>query len=194
MDEFLVYFQIGLQHVLNIQAYDHVLFIIAMVVPYSHREWSRILVLVSLFTLGHSVALILSVFGVISFKEDAIEFLIPVTIFATAFMNFFSAGKTAKNDKLNIVYFTTLFFGLIHGLGFSTYFKTILGGSSNSKLFPLASFAVGIEAAQIVVVAIVLFLGYLIQSIFGFSKRDWILTSSAFVIGVVIPMILQHLA
>jgi len=137
MSEFWVYFQIGLQHVLDIQAYDHVLFLIALVVPFTFKDWQRILVLVSIFTLGHTAALLLSVYEIIVIKENVVEFLIPLTILLTAVYNLFTAGKSSKKESLNLVFFITLFFGIIHGLGFSNYFKTLLGGSANTKLVPL---------------------------------------------------------
>jgi hypothetical protein len=192
MSEFLIYFQIGLKHVLDIQAYDHVLFLIALTVPFSFKDWKRIVLLISLFTIGHTLALLLSVFGIIAIKVNVVELLIPITIMITAFFNLFTAGKSNKKESINLIFFVTLFFGIIHGLGFSNYFKAILGGSPTSKLLPLAEFAIGIEAAQIIVVFIVLILSYIAQTVFRFSKRDWTLVMSAFIIGVVLPMIIEN--
>lgn len=191
MSEFWIYFQIGLKHVLDIHAYDHVLFLIALTTPYAFKDWKRILLLVTMFTVGHTLALLLSVFGIIAVKASLVEFLIPVTILITAFFNLFTAGKASKNESLNLVFFLTLFFGIIHGLGFSNYFKTILGGTASSKLVPLLEFALGIEAAQLIVVFVILVISYIVQTVFRFSKRDWALVMSAFVIGVVIPMIVE---
>ncbi len=191
MSEFWIYFQIGLKHVLDIHAYDHVLFLIALAVPFSFKDWKRIVLLVSLFTIGHTMALLLSVYGIIAIKVNVVELLIPITILITALFNLFTAGKSSKKESINLVFFITLFFGIIHGLGFSNYFKTILGGSANSKLIPLGEFALGIEAAQIVVVFVVLVLSYIVQTVFRFSKRDWTLVLSAFIIGVVLPMIIE---
>lgn len=191
MSQFWIYFQIGLKHVLDINAYDHVLFLIALTVPYLFKDWKRIFILVSIFTIGHTLALILSVYGIITIKVNLVEFLIPITILITAIYHLFTAGKTSKNDSINLVFFITLFFGIIHGLGFSNYFKTILGGSPTSKLIPLGEFALGIEAAQLIVVFVVLVISYIVQTVFRFSKRDWALVMSAFIIGVVIPMIIE---
>lgn len=191
MSEFWIYFQLGLKHVLDIHAYDHVLFLMALTVPYAFKDWKRIFVLVSIFTIGHTLALLLSIYGVVTIRVDVVEFLIPITIFITALFNLFTAGKSSKTESLNLIFFVTLFFGIIHGLGFSNYFKGILGGSANSKLLPLAEFALGIEAAQIIVVFVVLIISYIVQTVFRFSKRDWTLVMSAFIIGVVIPMIIE---
>ena len=191
MSEFWIYFQIGLKHVLDIHAYDHVLFLIALTVPYLFKDWKRILLLVSVFTIGHTLALLLSVFGIIAIKVNIVEFLIPITILITAIFHLFTAGKASKNEGVNLIFMVTLFFGIIHGLGFSNYFKTILGGTPTSKLLPLGEFALGIEAAQLVVVFVVLIISYIVQTVFRFSKRDWALVMSAFIIGVVIPMIIE---
>jgi hypothetical protein len=192
MSQFWIYFQIGLKHVLDIYSYDHVLFLIALAVPFTFKDWKRIVLLVSLFTIGHTLALILSVFGIIAVRVNVVELLIPITILITALFNLFTAGKSNKKESINLVFFITLFFGIIHGLGFSSYFKSILGGSSTSKLLPLGEFALGIEAAQIVVVFVVLILSYIVQTVFRFSKRDWALVMSAFIIGVVLPMIIEN--
>jgi hypothetical protein len=192
MSQFWIYFQIGLKHVLDVNSYDHVLFLIALAIPFSFKDWKRLVLLVSLFTIGHTMALMLSVFGIIAIKVSVVELLIPVTILITAFYNLFTAGKSSKKEGLNLIFFVTLFFGIIHGLGFSNYFKSILGGDAVSKILPLSEFALGIEAAQIVVVFIVLILSYIVQTVFRFSRRDWALVFSAFVIGVVLPMIIGN--
>jgi hypothetical protein len=192
MSQFWIYFQIGLKHVLDVHSYDHVLFLIALATPFSFKDWKRIVLLVSLFTIGHTMALLLSVFGIIAIKVSVVELLIPITILITAIYNLFTAGKSNRKEGLNLIFFITLFFGIIHGLGFSNYFKSILGGSAVSKLLPLSEFALGIEAAQIVVVFIVLIFSYIVQTVFRFSKRDWALVFSAFVIGVVLPMIIGN--
>lgn len=191
MSEFLTYFNIGLRHVLDIYAYDHVLFLIALVTPYAFKDWKRVLVLVSLFTLGHTISLLLSVYGVLIIKSGLVEFLIPITILITALFHLFTAGKSGKQESITFIALVTVFFGIIHGLGFSNYFKSILPGSASEKLLPSLEFALGIEVAQIIIVIAVLILSYIVQTFFRFSKRDWSLVLSAFVIGVVLPMIVN---
>jgi hypothetical protein len=191
MSEFWIYFEIGMRHVLNISAYDHVLFLIALTVPYAFKDWKRVLILISLFTVGHTIALLLSVYGIVVVKVNLIEFLIPITILVTALFHLFTAGKSSKNESISIIGFITLFFGIVHGLGFATYFKSILAGSTNDKLLPLLEFATGIEASQIIVVLVALIASYCVQTLFRFSKRDWTLVMASFVIGVVLPMIVE---
>lgn len=191
MSEFWIYFNTGLRHVLDINAYDHVLFLIALTIPYAFKDWQRVLLLVTLFTVGHTMALLLSVYGFVQIKVNLVEFLIPITILITAVFHLFTAGKNSKKESISFIAVVTLFFGIIHGLGFSNYFNTILPGNASAKLLPLLEFALGIEAAQVIVVLIVLILSYIVQTVFRFSKRDWTLVMSAFVIGVVIPMVIE---
>lgn len=163
-----------------------------MTVPYSFKEWKKVLILVTFFTVGHTLALLLSVLGIIAVKVNIIEFAIPITILFTALYNLFTSGKSSKNNSISIIGFVTLFFGIIHGLGFSNYFKTLLSGAPQSKILPLSEFALGIESSQIIVVLVVLLFSYLVQTVFRFSKRDFTLVLSSFVIGVVLPMILNN--
>lgn len=194
MSEFWLYFETGLRHVLDINAYDHILFLIVLTVPYTFKDWKNVLLLVTIFTIGHTLSLMLSVYGVITVKSAIIEFLIPITILITAVFNIFKSGKkSAKgNTSLNFVSIVTLFFGVIHGLGFSNYFKLVLDKNTNDKLLPLLEFALGIETAQIIIVLAVLIIAYILQEFFRLNRRDWVLVTSAFVAGVVIPMITNN--
>lgn len=189
-DTFLFNVEYGVNHVLDINAYDHVLFLIVLTVPYLFSDWKRVLLLVSTFTLGHTLSLILAAYGVVHVNGVLIEFLIPVSILIVGVFNVFTAGKGARKERAGILFFTTLFFGLVHGLGFAREFQMLLGDSEN-KLVLLLEFALGIEVAQIIIVFIVLFLGYIIQTVFRFSKRDWVMVISAVVVGLVIPMLLN---
>ncbi len=190
LENFWFNVEYGINHVLDINAYDHVLFLIVLTVPYLFRDWKRVLLLVTMFTLGHTLSLVLSSYGVVSVNASLVEFLIPITIMVVALFNVFTSGKGAQREKVGVLFFSTLFFGLIHGLGFAREFKMLLGDSDN-KLVMLLEFALGIELAQVIIVFIVLFLGYIVQTIFRFSKRDWIMVVSAIVVGLVIPMILN---
>lgn len=190
LNDFWFNIKYGINHVLDINAYDHVLFLIVLTLPYLFKDWKRIVFLVTMFTLGHTLSLILAAYGVVRVSANVIEFLIPITILVVALFNVFTAGRSGKNEKLGMLFFSTLFFGLIHGLGFAREFRLLLG-KSDHKLVTLLEFALGIEIAQIIIVFIVLFLGYLIQTLFRFSKRDWIMVVSAIVVGLVIPMLLN---
>lgn len=192
MNEFWIYFQLGLKHVLDINGYDHVLFIAALATPFLFNDWKKVLLLVSLFTVGHSISLFLSVFEFMTFDVNLIEFLIPVTILITAIHNFFKVKRSKTNNHF-IEIILSLFFGLIHGFGFSNYFKIIIPGSINAKLFPLVEFAIGIEVAQVILVLFVLILASLFQQFFKVSRRDWIIVLSSIIIGVIIPIFLERI-
>ncbi len=191
MSEFWTFVNIGFRHVMDINAYDHVLFLIALTVPYVFKDWKKILLLVTLFTLGHTFALFLSVYEVITIKSSLVEFLIPITIMITALSNIINNKKTSKKDNVNLNYIITLFFGIIHGLGFSNYFKSILPGTASEKILPLLEFALGIELAQIIVVLVVLVLSFIVSYFFRNARRDWVLVISAIIIGIIIPMIIE---
>ena len=187
MDEFLLYLKMGLNHVLDFSAYDHILFLIALAVIFTFDHIKKVLWLITLFTIGHSVTLALSAYGVLKIDVKVVEFLIPVTIFITAVVNILNSGKTSPNaHKINLIF--ALFFGLIHGLGFSNYFRMMIGREED-KLMPLIEFAIGIELAQVIIVLGILIVGAILQTIFKVTKRDWVMVTSAIVIGFVVPMI-----
>ena len=180
----------GMDHVLDLKAYAHILFLLVLTVPYMFKDWKRILLLVTIFTLAHTLSLILSVYGIVSVDANLIKFLIPITIMVVALYNVFTAGKKAPSEKIGILFLSTVFFGLIKGLGFASQFKRFTS-RTDSKLLTLIELELGIELGQIIVVFIVLFLGFLCQTIFRFSRRDWIVVLSAVVVGLVIPMLIN---
>ncbi|MFD2602198.1 MULTISPECIES: HupE/UreJ family protein [Flavobacterium] len=194
MSDFWLYFETGLRHVLDINAYDHILFLVVLTVPYTFKDWKNVLLLVSIFTIGHTLSLMLSVYGVVRVNAGVVEFLIPITILITALFNIIKSGKKSQknSNSLNFIAIVTLFFGLIHGLGFSNYFKLILDKNADDKFLPLLEFALGIEAAQLIIVLCVLILAYILSEFFKLNRRDWVLVTSAFVAGVVVPMIIHN--
>ena len=190
LENFWFNVEYGINHVLDLNGYDHVLFLIVLTVSYIFNDWKRVILLVSTFTLGHTLSLVLAAYYIVSVNGVLVEFLIPITILITAIFNVLTAGKGAQNKRVGVLFLTTLAFGLIHGLGFAREFKMLLGDSDN-KILLLLEFALGIELAQVIIVFVVLFLGHLLQTIFRISKRDWVMVISAIVIGLVIPMILN---
>ena len=191
MSDFWIYFTIGLKHMWNILAYNDVLFLLALTVPYEFKSWKRILILVSLFTAGHTLALMLSIFNVVTIKGNIVAFIIPIIILITALYNILSSGKSSKKDGITFIAIVTSLFGIIHGLGFANYFNALLSGKPTDKLLPLFESSLGFFVSQILVVLLALLLAYVVQTLLKLSKRDWILIVSAFVAGVVIPMIIR---
>ena len=186
MSDFWLYFKLGLHHVLDWQAYDHILFLIVLVAAYNFSNWKRIFILVSLFTIGHTLSLILASYNVISVSTIWIEFLIPITILLAALYNIFKSGKKKRKEKLIILNIITVFFGLIHGFGFASYFKIV---NDDGAIIPLLEFALGIEVAQIIVVFIVLIVTFIFQDILRIKNKKWVLVISSIVVGLVIPML-----
>ncbi|AXG69141.1 HupE / UreJ protein [Kordia sp. SMS9] len=183
MSDFWIFFKLGLNHVLNFDGYDHILFLIVLVVAYVFKDWKRVFWIVSVFTIGHTISLALSTYNVISVRVNTAELLVYVTIIATALYNIFTAGKNNNKTKIVILLVVALFFGLIHGLAFSNYFKEMTNGIE-SKLLPMLEFALGVEAAQIIIVLVVLLLSFVFQTVFRFSKRDWVMVVSSIVLGI----------
>lgn len=190
MNEFILYFKMGLFHVLDIKAYDHILFLIVLAVVYQFKQWKKVIWLITLFTIGHSITLALSAYNILNVNAALVEFLIPLTIFITGLINVLTAKK-ASVGKENQNLFFALFFGLVHGLGFSNYFKMMIG-RTESKLVPLLEFAVGVEVAQVIIVLLILLIGTLAQSILGVNRRDWILIVSSIVVGFAAQMMINR--
>ena len=192
MSNFWIYFTLGLKHLYNINAYTDVLFLLALTVPYEFKSWKRILILVSLFTAGHTLALMLSVFNIVTIKVSIVAFIISILILITALYNIISAGKSSKKDSIVFIAIITAIVGIIHGLGFSNYFNSIVHGKPSDKLIPLFESALGFGISQISMIILALLLAYVVQTLLKFSKRDWILIVSSFVVGVVISGIIQN--
>jgi len=191
MSNFKVYFGLGYDHIMDINGYDHMLFIIALAVVYLLRDWRKILILITAFTIGHSITLALSTLNYILIKAAYIEFLIPVTIGITAFANLFKKERNLKSiRKIQLNYIFALVFGLIHGLGFSNYLKALLGKSSNI-LIELLAFNLGLEIGQILVVLIFLIISFIFIELFGVKRRDWILIISSIIIGLSLTLMME---
>lgn len=172
MDSFSLYFNLGMQHIASLEGNDHILFLLALCVRYIIKDWKKLLILVTAFTIGHSITLALSVTNIFSIKSTLIEFLIPVTIIITAVSNLKVKNFNLKT-KFPVIYFLALFFGLIHGLGFSNYLKSLLGKSENvvSELF---AFNIGLEVGQLAIVAVLMLVSYIFVGIAKFNRREWI--------------------
>jgi len=189
MQNFYLYLELGWQHILNWQAYDHILFLTALCGVYLISDWIKVLILITAFTIGHSITLALSVLNIFTFSTNWIEFLIPLTIVATTIINI--SRKRTFNKKLNFTYLLTLFFGLIHGLGFSNYLKILLG-KNDSIVTQLLAFNIGIEIGQIVIVILVLLISFVVISILRIQKREWHLFLSSAIFGIALMMAIDR--
>ncbi len=173
---FSIYLDLGFDHILDINGYDHILFLVALCALYTLKEWRQILILVTAFTIGHSITLALSTLNIIQIDATLIETLIPVTILMTAILNLWIRPNPDKKWRPN--YFLALFFGFIHGMGFSNYFKALLGKEADI-LTPLFAFNVGVELGQLCIVTGIILINYVVTRFFKLSQRLWtILVSS----------------
>ena len=168
-DIFYSYLKLGFQHIVDIQSLDHILFVITLCAVYQLSEWRKIAIVITAFTLGHSVTLILAALKLIVPNRYLIELLIPVTILISGVFNLISEKFNIRSAKLYVKYAFALFFGLIHGMSFSSFFSDIMGDSS-SIVFPLFSFNVGIELGQFFV--ILLYYSF-VYTLFRFSKIEY---------------------
>ena len=186
MSEFTLYFVLGKDHILDYaNGYDHILFVVALCALYLSGDWRKILILVTAFTIGHSITLALATLSIISVNTELIEFLIPLTIFITAFSNLFRKEDLISYQIIQTNYIYALFFGLIHGMGFSNYLKAIIG-KDNSIVSQLLAFNLGLEFGQIIVVFIFLFFGFISVDVAGVTRRDWKMVISSATAGIAI--------
>ena len=190
MTDFLFYLQLGWEHIISNDALDHQLFILALVAIFSFKDLKKVLILVTAFTIGHSVTLALSAFDIIRFPSNWIEFLIPCTIVFTALDNLIFSKNVEKLIKLN--YFLALFFGLIHGMGFANSVRMMLA-QEQSITIPLFGFNVGLEIGQIAVLIIVLSIFYLLSTFLKLQKKHWILLVSAPILVVSLKMAIERI-
>jgi len=192
MSEFRAYFQLGFDHIVDFAAFDHMLFLVALCAMFRPGEWRELFILITAFTIGHSLTLALATTGSVQVDSSVIELLIPLTILFTALHNVFRAEnslRSALSKRLN--YLLVLFFGLIHGMGFSGYLRALLGDEENI-LLPLFSFNLGVELGQIVIVAFIMAIAFLAISRLQFKHREWNLFLSGAAAGVSILLIYNN--
>jgi small-conductance mechanosensitive channel len=201
MSEFQTYLQLGFFHIFNLQAYDHLVFLLALCAPYVLGDWRRVVALVTSFTLGHSLTLALATLGVLLLPAALIEALIPVTILLTCVLNVLQAGRADRRPPARPQPTAVLWtlpnalaagFGLIHGLGFSNYLRELLGQQSRPVL-PLLAFNVGVELGQLLIVGLILLLGLLVLRGLGAARRDWLLVVSGAAGGIALMLLLSQL-
>ena len=190
MQDFLFYLQLGWEHIISKDALDHQLFILALIAIFSFRDWKKVLILVTAFTIGHSLTLVLSALDIFRFPSDWVEFLIPCTIVFTALDNIIFSKNEKKLIQLN--YYLALLFGLIHGMGFANSVRMMLASEQDITL-PLFGFNVGLELGQIVVVAIALFIHYIFSEVLKLSNKIWIYIISVPIFIFALKMALERI-
>lgn len=195
MEEFFIYLGLGFDHITDPRGYDHILFVIALCVIYTIRQWKKVLILVTAFTIGHSITLALATLRIIDFNTQLVELLIPITILITALSNITS--KKADNrfvvrEQSPVLRYTlALVFGLIHGMGFSSYLRSLLGQEANI-VKQLLAFNLGLEIGQIFIVGLVLIAAFVAIERLRVQKHDWTLVVSGIVAGMALTLIIQN--
>lgn len=190
MNDFLFYLQLGWEHIISLDALDHQLFVLALIAAYSYQDWKKILILVTAFTIGHSVTLALSILDLFRFPSEWVEFLIPLTIVLTSLDNILMRNKKQALMKTN--YYLALIFGLIHGMGFANTARVMIAKSQSIAL-PLLGFNIGLEAGQIVIVLAILVILFILLNLFKVNKKDWILFISSGVFALSLKMTLERI-
>lgn len=189
MQDFGFYFGIGWEHIISKDALDHQLFIAALAAIYILKDWKQVLILVTAFTIGHAITLVLSVFDVIRFNSKWIEFLIPLTIVITSLSNLLQKKFTPRSIRVN--YVLALLFGLIHGMAYANNIRFMIA-KDQSMGWSLFGFNVGLELGQILVVLILLILSYLFVNVLKINRREWVIFLSAGVFALSLKMVLER--
>ncbi|QWX83787.1 HupE/UreJ family protein [Cellulophaga sp. HaHaR_3_176] len=190
MSDFWFYVKLGLNHVLDLSAYDHILFLAVLAIPFTFKSWKKIVLLATVFTIAHCTSLALSTYNLIVLNVTYIEFLIPVTILITAIFNIVYAQSKIEDKSLVVHTIATVFFGLIHGFGFSNYFKMLMSEETN-KIGPLFGFATGIELSQVTIILLVLCIAYILQAILKVKQKLFITITSIVVLLITIPILID---
>jgi len=190
MTDFIFYFKLGWEHIISADAIDHQLFILALASVYTFKNIKQVLIMVTAFTIGHSLTLVLSVLDIIRFQSKWVEFLIPCTIFITAFNNLLRVDT--KNGSARINYYLATGFGLIHGMGFANAIRIMLA-KDQTLGWGLFGFNVGLEAGQIFVVAIILTLAIFFLNFVKIKQRDWVFFLSSGVFALALKMAIERL-
>ncbi|MDC8098566.1 HupE/UreJ family protein [Chryseobacterium rhizosphaerae] len=190
MQDFLFYLNLGWEHIISLDALDHQLFVLALIAVYSYKDWKKILILVTAFTIGHSITLALSILDVFRVPSDWVEFLIPLTIVLTSLDNIIM--KNQKQTLMRANYYLALIFGLIHGMGFANTARVMIAKSQGITV-PLLGFNIGLELGQIVIVFIILIILFILLKILKVNKKDWVLFVSSGVFALSLKMALERI-
>ena len=191
MHPFEFYLKLGFQHIADMAAYDHILFLVALCAIYRIEEWKKILILVTAFTIGHSVTLVLVSFELFSIPSNIIKFLIPLTIFLTALHNVLGSNQAITSIKMKRNYVMALFFGMIHGMDFSNYFKALIMDPADIVI-PLLGFNIGIELGQLLIVLFIVGVAFLFLNFLRVKHREWNLFISGAAAGMSLISMLDN--
>jgi len=189
MNDFIFFFKLGWSHIISMDALDHLYFISVLAIVYSFEKWKQVLVLVTAFTIGHSVTLILSVLDLIRFNTEYVEFAIPCTIIFSAGMNMIVNNE--QRSAISIQYLLALVFGLVHGMGYANAIRFMLFSEKGIGL-ALFGFNLGLESGQIFVVLLILFFVLATLKYKISSHRKLVLLFSALILVLSLKMAVER--
>jgi len=169
MQEFGLWLKLGVQHISDVDGYDHMLFLLVLCAPYGFKQLKALIWLITGFTIGHSLALAFSVLGIVKLPSAWVELAIAITILITALMAIIQQRKISERPLLPSI-LLVVFFGLIHGLGFSTLLNGLLSNGQGIAM-PLLAFNLGLELGQLLIVAVILALMWLFERYFHFTQQ-----------------------
>ena len=190
MQDFMLYLKLGWEHIVSLDALDHQLFVLVLMAVFVFKDWKKILWVVTAFTIGHSITLVLSAFDILRAPAKWIEFLIPLTIVITALDNILMRNKPQNLMQMN--YFFALFFGLIHGMGFANTARMMMS-KEQSIIVPLLGFNIGLEVGQIAVVIVIMIIHFVMLTLFRINKKEWVMFVSSAVFALALKMALERI-
>ena len=190
MQDFMLYLKLGWEHIVSLDALDHQLFVLVLMAIFVFKDWKKILWVVTAFTIGHSITLVLSALDILRAPAKWIEFLIPLTIVITALDNILMRNKPQNLMQMN--YFFALFFGLIHGMGFANTARMMMS-KEQSIIVPLLGFNIGLEVGQIAVVIVIMIIHFVMLTLFRINKKEWVMFVSSAVFALALKMALERI-
>ncbi|MCK5824207.1 MAG: HupE/UreJ family protein [Ichthyobacteriaceae bacterium] len=191
MNTFITFLELGMTHILNTNGFGHILFIIALTVLYSIKEWKELFILITSFTIGHSITLVLIIMDLISYNSVITEAFIALSIAVAAILNIVRGGKIPAGKGLKVYYVLALFFGIIHGVGFANYLKALIG-NSNELFYSISGFNIGVELGQLAIVGVIILISFGLDILLKIQKQQFILVTSSVILGVTLPMLAKY--
>lgn len=190
MHPFEFYLKLGFEHIANLNGYDHILFLVVLCAVYQISQWRNILILVTAFTIGHSITLFIVSLDFFSIPSRIIKLLIPITILITSLQNVINIKQIENSSRMGKNYFMALFFGLIHGMDFSNYFKALIM-SPDEIVIPLLGFNIGIELGQLLIVLFIVLISFIFLNFIKIKLLKWNLFISGAAFGISLISIME---
>jgi len=180
-----IFAELGFFHILDAQAWDHLLFVAALIAPFAPRDFKHWLGALTAFTLGHTLAMAAQIAMSVALNERLVEGAVLATLIFTAarVVWFKGAPKMNRRGWLGPELAVAAAFGIIHGLAFAKDLGPLLPSDTGALWAAWGWFAGGIELGQLSVVAAVFVLRWM-ASARGFTPKDFALALGALTLGI----------